>query len=294
MARRDIANRFPWINLVKAATSGYPAQELHLVGVSGGVDSRVLLHLLPMIGFRDLVVCHLNHNLRGTESREDSKFVSRLTRRLGLKLHMESLAQLPRKGSLEASAREARLQFFARAAEKFSTSSIFLAHHADDQVETFLFNLFRGTGSLDNAAIKMDSRVSVGAGHLLIHRPLLQVWKDEIYKFAAANRLQFREDSSNLSRQMVRNRVRHDLIPEIERLLGRPVKRAFCAPSNWQRVKANFCDLLFQRWKKKQNWMSGSCEICLWLFNAGPSIAGCNIIILKTVGSRRLKQCDPF
>lgn len=226
MARRDIANRFPWLDLVKAATSGYPAQELHLVGVSGGVDSRVLLHILPMIGFRDLVVCHLNHNLRGTESREDSKFVSRLARRLGLKLHMESLAELPRKGSLEASAREARLQFFARAAEKFSTSSLFLAHHADDQVETFLFNLFRGTGSLDNAAIKTDSRVSAGAGHLLIHRPLLQVWKDEIYRFAAANRLQFCEDSSNLSRHMVRNRVRHDLIPEIERLLGRPVKRA--------------------------------------------------------------------
>jgi tRNA(Ile)-lysidine synthase len=224
--KAEIATRFSWLDGLKAATVSYPGQERHLVGVSGGVDSRVLLHILPLIGFRNLVVCHLNHNLRGTESLEDSRFVYRLTRRLRLPLYMDTLAALPGTGSLEAAAREARLQFFARAAESFSTSSLFLAHHADDQVETFLFNLFRGTGSLDNAAIKAESRVAVGTGNLLIRRPLLQVWKDDIYEFAAAFRLKFRQDSTNLSRQMVRNRVRHDLIPEIERLMGRPVKRA--------------------------------------------------------------------
>jgi tRNA(Ile)-lysidine synthase len=211
---------------VKAATATYSRQERHLVGVSGGLDSRVLLHVLPMIGFRNLVVCHLNHNLRGAESLEDSKFVYRLARRLGLPVQMDSAAELAETGSLEAVAREARLQFFAQAADNFSTSSLFLAHHADDQVETFLFNLFRGTGSLDNAAIKSESQVTVGTRHLLIRRPLLQVWKDEIYEFAAAFRLKFREDSTNASRQMVRNRLRHDLIPEIEKLMGRPVKRA--------------------------------------------------------------------
>jgi tRNA(Ile)-lysidine synthase len=223
--KADIASRFPWVARVKAATVNYPKQERHLIGVSGGVDSRVLLHILPAIGFRDLVVCHLNHNLRGAESLEDSKFVYRLARRLGLPLHQDTLGELPGTGSLEAAAREARLLFFARAAETFSTSSLFLAHHADDQVETFLFNLFRGTGSLDNAAIKAESQVRVGTRTLLIRRPLLQVWKDEIYKFATAFRLKFREDSTNLSRQMARNRVRHDLIPKIEKLMGRPVKR---------------------------------------------------------------------
>lgn len=211
---------------VTAATVNYPKRERHLVGVSGGVDSRVLLHLLLMLGFRDLVVCHLDHGLRGKESLEDSKFVYRLTRRLGLRLHTEALAALPEIGSLEAAAREARLQFFARAAEYFSTSSLFLAHHADDQIETFLFNLFRGTGSLDNAAIKRESRVTVGSQTLFIRRPLLEIWKSEIYGFAASFRLKFREDSTNVSRQMVRNRVRHDLIPEIEKRLGRPIKRA--------------------------------------------------------------------
>ncbi|MBV8141347.1 MAG: tRNA lysidine(34) synthetase TilS [Verrucomicrobia bacterium] len=211
---------------MKASTSSYPSQERHLVGVSGGVDSRVLLHLLPMIGFPDLVVCHLNHNLRGTESTEDSKFVSVLARRLGLPLHLETLAELPETGSLESAAREARLQCFARAAENFSTSSLLLAHHADDQVETFLFNLFRGTGSLDNASIKAQSQITVGTRKLWVRHPLLQVWKEEIYQFATAYSLEFREDSTNLSRQMVRNRFRHDLIPEIERVMGRPVRRA--------------------------------------------------------------------
>jgi tRNA(Ile)-lysidine synthase len=224
--RTPNAERFPWVDRVKAAASSYSKKERHLVGVSGGVDSRVLLHLLPMIGFRNLVVCHLNHNLRGSESLEDSKFVDRLTRRLNFPLHLQTLAELPATGSLEASAREARLQFFAEAAEKFSTSSLFVAHHADDQVETFLFNLFRGTGSLDNAAIKPESQVTIGTQNLLIRRPLLQVWKDEIYEFAAAFRLKFREDTTNLSRQMVRNRLRHDLIPEIEKVIGRPIKRA--------------------------------------------------------------------
>ena len=152
----------PGLISVEAATACYPREELHLVGVSGGVDSRVLLHLLPMVGFRRLVVCHLNHNLRGAESLEDSKFVYRLSHRLRLPLYAETLAELPRTGSLEGAAREARLQFFARAAANFSTSSVFLAHHADDQVETFLFNLFRGSGSLDNAAIKTESLVTVG------------------------------------------------------------------------------------------------------------------------------------
>jgi tRNA(Ile)-lysidine synthase len=224
--KRDaLLTRFPWVDRVNAATASYPRQKRHLVGVSGGVDSRVLLHLLPMLGFDNLVVCHLNHNLRGAESLEDSKFVRKLTGRLGLPLHMETLARLPGPGSIETAARQARLLFYAGAAEKFSTSSLFLAHHADDQVETFLFNLFRGTGSLDNAAIKPESEVTIGSRILLIRRPLLHVWKDDICKFAKRFHLKFREDSSNASRQMTRNRLRHDLIPVIEKLMDRSVKQ---------------------------------------------------------------------
>jgi tRNA(Ile)-lysidine synthase len=221
----DLATRFPWLDRVKAATRGLAKEERYLVGVSGGVDSRVLVHILHMIGFHNLVVCHLDHALRGAESIEDSKFVRRLAQRLGFASHIERVAGLPDTGSIETAAREARLRFFAEAAGRFSTESLFLAHHADDQVETFLINLFRGTGSFDNAAIKPESRMKVGQHTLRIRRPLLAVWKDEIYEFATMFRLKYRVDSTNVSRQMLRNRVRHDLIPEIEKLMGRPIKR---------------------------------------------------------------------
>jgi tRNA(Ile)-lysidine synthase len=220
-----LATRFPWLDRVKTATQGLAKEERYLVGVSGGVDSRVLLHILHMIGFRNLVVCHLDHGLRGAESVEDSKFVRRLAQRLGFASHIEKVAGLPDTGSIETAAREARLRFFAEAADRFSTESLFLAHHADDQVETFLINLFRGTGSFDNAAIKPESHMKIGQHSLRIRRPLLEVWKEEIYEFATMLRLKYREDSTNMSRQMVRNRVRHDLIPGIEKLMGRPIKR---------------------------------------------------------------------
>ena len=222
---RDLETRFPWLSRVKAITQTLSKEESHLVGVSGGADSRVLLDILSIVGFRNLVICHLDHGLRGTESIEDSKFVKSLAHRLGFACHTGTVTGLPDTGPIETAARQARLRFFAEAAERFSTESLFLAHHADDQVETFLINLFRGTGSFDNAAIKPESRINVGGRCLQIHRPLLEVWKDEIYEFAAALRLKYREDSTNLSRQIVRNRVRHDLIPGIEKIMGRPLKR---------------------------------------------------------------------
>jgi tRNA(Ile)-lysidine synthase len=223
--KRALETRFPWLNRVKAATQAVSKDALHLVGVSGGADSRVLLHILPIIGFRNLVICHLDHGLRGAESLEDSKFVKRLAHRLGFACHIGTVTGLPDVGPIETTARQARLRFFSEAAERFATESLFLAHHADDRVETFLINLFRGTGSFDNAAIKPESRLHVGRSSLLIHHPLIDVWKDEIYAFAAALRLKYREDSTNVSLQMVRNRVRHELIPEIEKIMGRPLKR---------------------------------------------------------------------
>jgi tRNA(Ile)-lysidine synthase len=221
---RELETRFPWLNRVKAITQTLSREQSHLVGVSGGADSRVLLHILPIAGFRNLVVCHLDHGLRGTESIADRKFVTRLAHRLGFDCYVGTVTGLPGIGPIETAARQARLRFFAEAAERFSTESLFLAHHADDQIETFLINLFRGTGSFDNAAIKPDSRINVEGRSLLIHRPLLDVWKDEIRQFASALRLKYREDSTNLSGQMIRNRLRNELVPGMEKLMGRSFK----------------------------------------------------------------------
>jgi tRNA(Ile)-lysidine synthase len=218
------ASDSPWLEQIRGATSSYPRDELYLVGVSGGLDSRVLLHLLLLIGFKRLIVCHLNHNLRGDESSADSRFVCGLCHRLHLETYIEKLTELPDAGSLETSARLARWEFFVRAANKFGTGKIFLGHHADDQVETFLFNLFRGSASFENAAMSPESRVRISETNLLLLRPLLQISKEDLRLYAARHRLRFREDSSNQSREMTRNRIRHDLIPAIELVLGRSIR----------------------------------------------------------------------
>jgi tRNA(Ile)-lysidine synthetase-like protein len=217
---------FAWIQQVKSAIESHAKNDTYLVGVSGGLDSRVLLALLLEIGFRHLVVCHLNHNLRESESSKDCQFVNRISRRLGLKFYTEKLSELPDAGSLETSARVARLNFFAHASEKFGTSRVFLGHHADDQVETFLFNLFRGSASFENAAMKPQSKIATYNGELTLLRPLLQISKENLRLFAAKRRLTFREDSTNESRKMTRNRIRLDLIPAIENALDRPIRPA--------------------------------------------------------------------
>ena len=221
-----LKNSFPWDESVKNALAPYPKGAPALIGVSGGIDSCVLLHLLRMVGFDKLIVCHLNHNLRGIESEHDLDFVASICRKLDLPFYAETLKKLNHTGSPETAARIARFEFFARAAAKFGTVSLFLAHHADDQIETFLFNLFRGTGPFENAIIKPETVTVIGEQRLMLIRPLLHVWKEQLREFASAFHIESREDPTNSDRQMTRNRIRNELIPEIERIVGRPVKTA--------------------------------------------------------------------
>jgi tRNA(Ile)-lysidine synthase len=220
------SKRFPWIDRVENALAPYSKDAPALIGVSGGIDSCALLHLQRMMGFDKLIVCHLNHNLRGIESERDLDFVASICRKLDLPFYAETLKELSHTGSPETAARIARFEFFARAAAKFGTVSLFLAHHADDQIETFLFNLFRGTGSFENAIIKAESVAVIGEQRLTLIRPLLHVWKEQLREFASAFHIESREDHTNSDRQMTRNRIRNELIPEIERIVDRPIKAA--------------------------------------------------------------------
>lgn len=213
-----------WLKAVSDLLTGFPREHRYLVGVSGGVDSRVLLHLLLQLGFKDLVVCHLDHNLRGTESQADAAFVRRLTERSGLAYYSQQVTEWPADISVETAGREARWQLFASASKAYSTNGVFLAHHADDQVETFLFNLFRGTASFSNAGMKFVTTIEVAGRTLSLIRPLLSVWKSELLELAKISRLKFREDASNASRLYSRNRIRHELIPKIEAAFQRPVR----------------------------------------------------------------------
>jgi tRNA(Ile)-lysidine synthase len=213
-----------WVSETAKDLGIYPKDRPYLVGVSGGIDSRVLLQILLDAGFSALVVCHLDHRLRGSESQREAESIFRLARRLRLPIYQEQIKEWPQKLSLETAARQARQHFFARAAKKFGTNHVFLGHHADDQVETVILNILRGTGSIGHAAMRPETRITVDDTQLVVVRPLLRVWKDEIHEFAKRRRLQFSEDATNAENRFTRNRIRNLLIPEIERVLGRPFK----------------------------------------------------------------------
>jgi tRNA(Ile)-lysidine synthase len=196
-----------------------------LVGVSGGRDSVALLHCLATAGGRELVVCHLDHALR-VESGEDAGFVKDFASDLGVECviareDIRARAKRTRR-SIETAGREARLAFFAHVAAEREVPRVALAHHADDQVETFLFNLLRGTGPAGLGAMRP---VAIH-GALEIHRPLLAVWRAEIDACIALHKLRFREDASNADPRHTRNRLRHEVVPMLCATFGRDVRRA--------------------------------------------------------------------
>lgn len=207
----------------------FPPSEPYLIGVSGGRDSVALLHLLVEFGYEHLVLCHLNHRLRGRASDADERFVRKLAEELkvGLTIRRTDVKSLARrrKMSIEAAARLARYDFFAETAKTRGCSSLFLAHHADDLVETFLINLFRGAGSAGLAAIRETSHHRITGVDLRVLRPLLGIWRPAIDKYIRERRIDFREDASNASLGPLRNRIRHRVIPYLEKNVGREIRQ---------------------------------------------------------------------
>jgi tRNA(Ile)-lysidine synthase len=207
----------------------FPVSKRYLIGVSGGRDSVALLHWLASLGYRKLVVCHLDHRLRGRSSTADARFVARLANSSGLacetaRANVREVAA-EAKQSIEAAARAARYLFFAAVARRLRCARIFLGHHADDLVETYLINLFRGSGTLGQRSIQPVANRTVDGVELTMIRPLLGVSRVEIDKYVAAHRLQYREDATNESLEPLRNRVRQRVIPALEKEFGRDIRK---------------------------------------------------------------------
>ncbi len=197
--------------------------ECVVVAVSGGLDSMVLLHLLHRLARPSrwpLVVAHFNHRLRGRASDADETFVRQAAGRLKLPcvvdradIRREAGA---RKVSLEMAARQLRHEFLARTARAHGARVVALAHHADDQVETFLLRLLRGAGGEGLAGMK-PTAPSPADVEVRLARPLLEFSRATLAAYARRHRLRFREDASNACRDIPRNRVRHELIPRLRR-----------------------------------------------------------------------------
>jgi tRNA(Ile)-lysidine synthase len=208
----------------------FPPNERYLIGLSGGRDSVALMHWLLEAGYRKLIACHLNHRLRGRASEADARFVQKLVDRYNVNLvvgsaNVRALAE-KQKMSIEAAGREARYKFFARAAKRRRVRTIFLAHHADDVVETFLINLFRGSGPTGLAAIREVSKRQIDEVDLAIVRPFLGLWRSQIDDYVRKHRLKFREDASNTDLALFRNRVRRRIIPYLEKAIGRNIRHS--------------------------------------------------------------------
>lgn len=191
--------------------------DLVVVGVSGGPDSVALLHVLYCL--RDelgisLHVAHLNHMFRGEEAEEDASFVQDLAAKLGIPCTVEErdVPAYARKNHLssEVAAREARYRFFRDVLQATGGSKLALAHHADDQAELVLMNILRGTG------LKGLSGMWPVRDQVYI-RPMLEVRRKDIEQYCHDHNLSFRIDSSNLKNIYLRNRIRQQLIPWLEK-----------------------------------------------------------------------------
>ena len=214
----------------KISLRGFRPDGRYLIAVSGGRDSVVLVHWLTRLGYKKLVICHLNHQLRGRSSDADARFVEKLAAKYGLDFEIGSTSvralAAKKKMSIETAGRDARYNFFGQVAKRRGAQTVFLAHHADDLVETFLINLFRGSGTTGLRAMREVSNRQIGEVDLVIVRPFLGVWRAEIDAYVRKHRLKFREDASNKNLAPLRNRIRRQIIPYLEKTLGRNIRQS--------------------------------------------------------------------
>jgi len=226
----------PKLHPCETALASLPDVPL-LVAVSGGIDSVALLHALVAAG-RKPIVLHFDHGWR-TESAADAIWVRNLSRRLGLKF-ITGKRRPGRKSEMrEADARAARYRFFAQIARKLKTPHLVLAHHADDQVETFLLQLLRGSGAGGQGMAATSERDG-----LILHRPWLGVWKKQIAAYARRKKLAWCDDATNRDTRHRRNLLRHDILPHLRKKIGPHVESNLWRAAEIARAEGEWLDAL--------------------------------------------------
>jgi tRNA(Ile)-lysidine synthase len=184
-----------------------------LIAISGGVDSVVLTHLLHELNF-DISLAHCNFQLREKESDLDEEFIGLLAQKTSnqiftIKFDTEEFAS-KNKLSTQIAARELRYNWFQEVIKKHNFDYVLTAHHADDNLETFLINLTRGSG--------LDGFTGIPKINGNIVRPLLTFSREEILAYAKINTINWREDASNATTKYIRNKIRHKVIPILKEI----------------------------------------------------------------------------
>jgi tRNA(Ile)-lysidine synthase len=227
-----------------------------LVAVSGGPDSVALLHLLYELRGElelHLEVAHLQHGIRGAEGQEDARFVAALAAEMELPFHVKEVNLLQiksaaRKGNLEALARDERYRFFAAVARERRLGKIATAHTQDDQAETMLMWLLRGSGLKGLGGIapmhQLDRTNMESASRLIVIRPLLAVSRAEISEYLNEKRLAFRIDRSNQNPRFLRNWIRLELIPRLKEKMDRNLPSRLAQQAKLIREEDELLDVL--------------------------------------------------
>jgi tRNA(Ile)-lysidine synthase len=179
-----------------------------IVGVSGGIDSVALLHILKSLGY-SCIIAHCNFHLRMEESMRDEEFVRNLAHSYSIPFYSIDFKTnkyaSDHKMSIEMAARDLRYRWFGELLEKTNAQAIAIAHHADDSIETMLMNLVRGTG--------LRGLVGIAPRNKKVVRPLLCCNRSEIENYVVEHQLEFVQDSSNTSNDYLRNRFRNEVLP---------------------------------------------------------------------------------
>ena len=178
----------------------------YLVAFSGGFDSMCLLDILKKNTSNRIIAIHLNHNWRGEESDKDEENCRNFCEKIGVEFYSEKLSiDIPH---TETAARQARYDFFERCSEKFSSKIIFTAHNKNDNVETVLYRIIKGTGIVGLRGIQPHRDI--------YYRPLLEIEREEIENYCKNNQLTPNIDSSNTNTKYRRNFIRQDILPKLK------------------------------------------------------------------------------
>lgn len=184
-----------------------------LIAISGGIDSVMLTHLLSQLNFT-ISLAHCNFRLRGKDADLDEIFVKNLAKQLQVSVFTKSFKTetiaKQEKLSIQLAARKLRYDWFDELIKEHKLDYILTAHHADDNLETFLINTIRGTG--------LDGLTGIPKKNKNIIRPLLPFSREQIENYAKENNIAWREDSTNAETKYLRNKIRHDVIPTLKEL----------------------------------------------------------------------------
>ena len=184
-----------------------------LLAISGGLDSVVLTHLCQACAL-DFSLAHCNFQLRGAESDAETEFVVDFARKLKKEIFVKRFDTSNyiknNKGNVQIAARDLRYTWFAQILDAKAISTLVTAHHADDNLETFLINLSRGSG--------LDGFTGIPSKTETISRPLLDFPRNRILAYAKAEGLEWREDTSNADKKYLRNKIRHEIVPLLKEL----------------------------------------------------------------------------